>query len=347
MDKPMQLISIIIPVYKAEKYLERCIDSVCQQTYQNLEIILVNDGSPDKSGEICDEYAAKDSRISVIHKENGGLSSARNCALDVANGEYISFVDSDDYIDKKMYERLYSLMVSFHAQISCCGIKNVNEEGKVLSLYNNDASKTVMAFSRYDAMMELINNRIITNSFCDKLFCAAIFKDIRFVEGMILEDMEAMPRCLAKTNQVIYTSEPFYNYVMTSDSILRSRFSIRQFDAMRASAQRIAFFERECPAGVNRAKSQHISICLDLIYRSYAAPDCDSKREEAIREVFRLRAEIGATGLRASTRVKIQLLRVGLPLYILTMKKYYGILNRFKAKGKPYKSDIVGDEDKR
>lgn len=113
-----KLISIIVPVYNVEKYLKECIDSVISQTYKNLEIILVDDGSTDKSGEICDEYSKKDSRIKVIHKENGGLSDARNVALDIAKGEYIGFVDSDDYVEKDMFETLYKLAEEHNTEIS-------------------------------------------------------------------------------------------------------------------------------------------------------------------------------------------------------------------------------------
>lgn len=334
MKNTLPLISIIVPVYKVEKYLKRCVDSICQQTYQNLQIILIDDGSPDQCGVMCDRFASEDYRIRVMHKENGGLSSARNCALNVAKGAYIGFVDSDDYIDKEMYEKLYSLMQSFQAQISCCSIRNVNEEGKTIFTDNNE-SQGVMVYSKKDALMELLNNRIITNSFCDKLFCSTIFNEIRFVEGMILEDMEAMPRCLSKANRVVYTAESYYNYVMTPNSILRSDFSIRQFDSMRASTQRVMFFEQECPEGLNRAKAQHISICLDLIYRSYNIPECNSKREEAVKEVFRLWAEIGSRGMRRKTLIKGMLLKCGLPIYFAVMKVYYFLTSsRIKHKSR-------------
>lgn len=113
------LVSVIVPVYKVEKYLHRCIDSIINQTYKNLEIILVDDGSPDNCGKICDEYAEKDNRIKVIHKSNGGLSSARNAGLDVANGDYVYFVDSDDYIDTKLVEDNLNLAIEHDADMVC------------------------------------------------------------------------------------------------------------------------------------------------------------------------------------------------------------------------------------
>lgn len=131
-----KLITIIIPVYNVEKYLRECIDSVIAQTYKNLEIILVDDGSIDKSGEICDEYSKKDSRIRVIHKKNGGLSDARNVALDIAKGEYIGFIDSDDYIEKDMFETLYKLAEKYHAEISSISFYKILEN-KVISVRNS------------------------------------------------------------------------------------------------------------------------------------------------------------------------------------------------------------------
>ncbi len=118
-------ISIIVPVYKVEPYLRKCVDSILAQTFTDFEVILVDDGSPDNSGKICDEYASKDSRVRVIHKENGGLSSARNAGIDVARGKYLGFVDSDDYIEKDMYELLYDNIVKEQADLSICGIYDI------------------------------------------------------------------------------------------------------------------------------------------------------------------------------------------------------------------------------
>lgn len=126
------LISIIVPVYKVENYLSKCLDSMICQTYKNIEIILVDDGSPDNSGKICDDYAKKDSRIKVIHKENGGLSDARNAGLKIATGKYIGFVDSDDYISVEMYEKLYNQAKKEDADIACCNYYRVKMEKNLI-----------------------------------------------------------------------------------------------------------------------------------------------------------------------------------------------------------------------
>ena len=123
------LVSVIVPIYNVEKYLRKCVDSILNQTYKNLEIILVDDGSPDNCGNICDEYALSDSRIRIIHKKNGGLSDARNAGLDIARGNYILFVDSDDYIDETMVEKLYEALEKEKAEMSLCSFVYVNDDG--------------------------------------------------------------------------------------------------------------------------------------------------------------------------------------------------------------------------
>ena len=171
------LISVIVPVYKAEPYLDKCVNSIRNQTYKNLEIILVNDGSPDRCGEMCDAYAKADSRIRVFHKENGGQSSARNLGLDHMTGEYVGFVDSDDWIEPDMYQRLYDRMVETESQISVCGLQRDLDNGQVA--YFNPSypqNRDQLVFSTIEALRELTYTQKITNSPCDKLFQSSILK---------------------------------------------------------------------------------------------------------------------------------------------------------------------------
>ena len=139
----MELISVIVPVYKVEKYLRECVDSILAQTYTNLEIILVDDGSPDNCGKICDEYAQNDSRIKVIHQENGGLSAARNAGLDIATGKYIGFVDSDDYAELNMFEELHKRIIENNADLSICGVKKFGMESRCFFYGNKCLDRTV------------------------------------------------------------------------------------------------------------------------------------------------------------------------------------------------------------
>ena len=152
------LISIIIPVYKVEKYIYKCIDSVLNQTYKNLEIILVDDGSPDKCPEICEEYAKKDNRIKIIHKKNGGLSDARNAGLKVATGKYIGFVDSDDYIEKDMYQVLYNNIIKTNSDISIVNLKEV-KENEIIENNVKDEQNTI-EYTKLEGLKKLIENKI-------------------------------------------------------------------------------------------------------------------------------------------------------------------------------------------
>ena len=160
------LISIIIPVYKVEKYLEKCIESVLKQTYTNLQIILVDDGSPDNCGKICDEYAKKDSRIEVIHKINGGLSDARNVGINRANGRYIGFVDSDDYIKEDMYEKLINLIKEYNADVSICNLYDVFD-GKE---YVRNKDNGIHEYSRIDILKEILLDKNIQSYAWNKLY---------------------------------------------------------------------------------------------------------------------------------------------------------------------------------
>lgn len=173
-----ELISVIIPVYKVEKYLDECIQSVINQTYKNLEIILVDDGSPDNCGKICDEYAKKDNRIKVIHKENGGLSSARNAGLDIARGEYISFIDSDDYVSKDFIKNMSIQMAN--ADLIICGMKNVYKEDEKCDEKENVVIKNeTLTFIEANQKLIKPKNEIYVTA-CNKLYRRELFDNLRF-----------------------------------------------------------------------------------------------------------------------------------------------------------------------
>ena len=163
-------LSIIVPIYNVEPYLRKCIDSILAQTFTDFECILVDDGSPDNCPTICDEYAKKDSRIRVIHKENGGLSDARNAGLDIAQGEYIGFVDSDDYILEDMYSQMILKMDLYHADIVVCGIENIDENGNILENWQNLCGDSVYEKEEYINNLYPDINRKLCGSVCNKLY---------------------------------------------------------------------------------------------------------------------------------------------------------------------------------
>lgn len=224
MGNTNSLISVIVPIYNAEQYLEKCIDSIINQTYTNFEIILVNDGSTDNSGSICDEYAKKDSRIRVIHKENGGLSSARNVGLDNANGEYVSFVDSDDWIEQDMLETLYNSCEENNAEISCGGRYDVYPKSTIVGL----CPKNSECISRIEMIKKLFASVECDCSVCDKLFKRSLFNEIRFPIGQINEDEAIFYNLLGGATCIALVNKPLYNYFHRASSISTSDFTERK-----------------------------------------------------------------------------------------------------------------------
>jgi len=218
MSQEKALISIIIPVYKVEKYLEKCIQSVINQTYENLQIILVDDGSPDNCGKICDEYAKKDHRIEVIHKSNGGLSDARNKGLEMAKGEYIGFVDSDDYIEADMYEVLYNLLKQYNADVSICNFYTVSQ-GKI-SIKNADNG--INDYNRIEILKEILLDRNIQSYAWNKLYKKELFDEIKYPIGKKYEDIGTTFYLLEKCNKIVVTGKSEYYYINRQDSIVNN-----------------------------------------------------------------------------------------------------------------------------
>ena len=218
------MLTVVVPVYNVEKYLDRCVLSIISQTYENMEIILVDDGSKDKSGMICDGWMEKDSRIRVIHKANGGLADARNAGIDLSRGEYIAFVDGDDSIDRNMYEVMIDEMETSKAKIACCGKRKLYPSGKEV-LTQNNSEKIVLSTS--GAIGKLLSGVIIDESVCDKVFKRVLFDGIRFPKGVINEDLPVMPYLFAKSERVVHVGEAFYNYHQNEGSITRSGYSAK------------------------------------------------------------------------------------------------------------------------
>lgn len=208
-------ISVIVPVYKVEPYLRKCLDSIVNQTYRNLEIILVDDGSPDNCGAICDEYAAKDNRITVIHKENGGVSSARNAGLDKASGDWIGWVDSDDWIELDMYEYLLKNAVEYRADIAVCSRYEIKEDGAIYYGW-----KVPTSLNREEGLRCLLENNLLQNYCCDKLWRKELWQGVVFPEGKTFEDMAVLHHPFERADAVICLPEPKYNYYQRKGSIV-------------------------------------------------------------------------------------------------------------------------------
>ena len=226
-------ISVIVPVYNVEQYLERCVDSIINQTYKNLEIILVNDGSTDNSGQLCDELAKKDDRIRVVHKKNGGLSDARNVGIDEAEAELVGFIDSDDYIDEDMYEVLINNLKAANADLSMCGHYDV---------YNNVpesqvSDKKTWELSTQEAIKMVMEAKILSVTAVNKLYKKSLFSELKFEIGKIAEDAFIMIKLLDKCNKIVATNEKKYYYVHRENSITTQKFSLKFLNVIEAYEQ--------------------------------------------------------------------------------------------------------------
>lgn len=213
MDSP--LLSVIVPVYKVEEYLPKCLDSICKQTYFNLEIILVDDGSPDSCGSICDEYAKSDPRIKVIHKTNGGISSARNAGINICVGEYIAFVDSDDWIEPDMYQKLMRAAVSENADMVACGVFIESSDGTSVLQYEPVTS------NKGNILKDFLNNRLGEVSPWNKVYRSEYVKASPFVEGKDYEDILTIYRIVKDMDKAVVISDPLYHYLIRRSSICR------------------------------------------------------------------------------------------------------------------------------
>ena len=228
-EKP--LLSIIVPVYDVENYLQKCIDSILAQTFTDFELILVDDGSPDNCPALCDAAAAKDARIRVLHQKNGGLSAARNAGLDVARGEWIGFVDSDDYIAPEMYETLYKAMQSTGADLALCDYVKVDETGAL-------CTQTHVAVPQKSLTgRELLQKAYWTTVqiACNKLYHRTIFAQLRYPVGKLNEDFFVIPEICLNTQKAVVVPDVLYYYVQRGDSIMGKSRTLRHYDAAEAA----------------------------------------------------------------------------------------------------------------
>ena len=251
------LISIIVPIYNVEKYLDKCINSIVHQTYKNIEIILVDDESPDNCPLICDEWAKKDKRIVVLHKKNGGLSDARNEGIKKAKGDYLCFVDSDDFIEEKYLEKLLESLIKHKTDVSQCGINYVDNNNKNIKTIGYD--KDILITGR-NAIIESLNEHFIENEVVwNKLYKKDIFNEIKFPNGKVHEDEYTTYKILYNEKNISIIKDALYNYRQSDNSIMRSNYSIKKYqDLDDAYNEKILYF-----------KEKKDEVIYDMVIRSY------------------------------------------------------------------------------
>lgn len=257
-------ISIIVPIYNVEKYIDRCINSILSQTLKEIEIILIDDGSPDKCGEICDNYAKIDNRIKVIHTSNGGVSKARNIGIDNASGEYITFVDPDDYIDKNMYEILYKAVKENNSEIAISSFSYIIDGKEKVE----DISNNILNFNRSEAINNYFNNIYPFNySFLwNKIFKRDLFNEIRLnINILVQEDTEIMIKLYNKSSLITYIGQPLYFYELREESATSNKISKGKITTEQAFLEIYRYTKENLPQFKSKALLKYISYYFNII----------------------------------------------------------------------------------
>ena len=260
------LISVVVPVYKVEKYLKKCVDSIIAQTYKNIEIILVDDGSPDSCPAICDEYAEKDSRVKVVHRQNGGLSAARNSGIKIASGKYISFIDSDDFIQPVYIEQLYLTAEASGSSLSVASYSH--EEDKLDAQLKTEFK----VYSDEEALKEILIERDFFTSACDKLYLTKMFDSIKFPEGEIYEDYAVMPMLFNEAKKISYVNSKLYFYRKNSESITKSVFNEKHMQYFKTAEKVNEYIKNNYPEQLNHAINRDTNMAI-AFYRKISQSD--------------------------------------------------------------------------
>ena len=236
----MKKLSVIMPVYKAEEYIYKAVDSILNQTYANLEVILVDDGSPDNCGKICDEYAEKDSRVKVIHKKNGGQADARNFGIEAASGEFIGFVDSDDYIEPYMYQEMIDYMQQNSLDIVCGDTKQI--KGKKIKF--KPRHKENLIWNKNEAICENLSGSL-DNAVTNKIYKRKVIGDIRFPKGRVYEDVATIYKFIYNADRVGYLAKGYYYYIKRKGSTISTSFNSKsRYDCFVGYIERLDFAEK-------------------------------------------------------------------------------------------------------
>ncbi|WP_139422928.1 glycosyltransferase family 2 protein [Chryseobacterium mulctrae] len=260
------LISIIVPIYKVEKYLEKCVESLLSQEYSNIEIFLVNDGSPDNCGSICNHFAQIDNRVIVIHKENGGLSDARNAALSLVKGEYITFIDSDDFVESTYISNLFNLIHKYQSDIAVSLFKFVIE-GERQIVYQEEGKD--MKFSRLEALNTMFYQDTFDNNATAKLYHSALFKNIRFPKGLLYEDLLTTYKLMLLAERgVAFSDVKTYNYLLREDSIEGSPFSDKKMKSLIFAIEDFEKIKLEMPDLEKSINCRILSLSLHLLFET-------------------------------------------------------------------------------
>lgn len=260
------LVSVVVPIYNVEQYLERCIDSVLRQTYSNLEIILVDDGSLDNSGSICDKYALEDKRIVVLHKVNGGLSDARNAGLQIIKGKYVFFVDSDDWIHADAIRILCEKMILCDSDIVIGDFMQSMDYTNSFNMEFREENVKAYELTTMQALEEMLKQEKFTCSVCGRLFKAELFENVEFPVGKLYEDQGTTYKLFLKANKICFVDLPLYVYFVRNGSIQNSDFKVENMDELEFALMQKASIDEVYPELQGATAGRLISTCFHIMF---------------------------------------------------------------------------------
>jgi glycosyltransferase involved in cell wall biosynthesis len=316
-----------------EAYLRKCVDSVLAQSCTNLEIILVDDGSPDACGRICDAYAEKDGRVVVVHKENGGLSDARNAGLDSMKGEYVAFVDGDDWVSPKYTEYLYCLMRACGADIASCNYLPVRETGAIIKSKDSLVEDTLYDKENFREMFSVMlyeENTSTYDSAWAKLYKKSLFGDIRFPKGKLFEDIRTVPQLLQKSEKIIFGHEKHYFYQIRPNSIVTQKFSEKNHDFIHAIGEMCRFIASRHTGLEKACARRYTSAMMRVLRQMIEADNFDAKEACSLRKNILKNSRQVFFDAKAPKRDKIALLALlcGVNTFSACWHAYAKLTNR-------------------
>lgn len=318
----MSLISVIIPIYNQKKHLSRSIESVLNQSFKNLEIILVNDGSTDGSEKIIEEYAAKDKRIVTLHKENGGLSSARNAGIKISTGKYICFLDSDDYVDVDAYEKMHELITKYNADIACIGVEVFSDNGHIR--YFNENLNEELILNKLEALHyhAISENKYISTSSCDKIFKREIVLSKLFQEGQYYEDLRVISYWINSATKIVYKNIPLYHYYYNNDSITHGKFNPKWLTWIDANEERLELYRKEDPEDIKYLNNTYVDNVLSIIYQARKNKKIKAKIKEIELNLKIFYKNNNNIEFSKKAKYKLKLYRFNKYLYFFAMNIY-------------------------
>ena len=315
------MISVIVPVYNVEQYLEKCVDSIIRQTYKQLEIILVDDGSTDSSGQICDLYKEKDNRIVVIHKKNGGLSDARNVGIDIASGELLAFVDSDDWIDDDMYEVLYQSLIKHDADIAECSYRNI-----CIGHIDEETANTgacVVADKLY-AMENQLRWKDFRSIACNKIYKKYMFDNLHFPIGKLHEDEFTIYKTFYQAKKLVSIDLSKYNYVREREGSITSGFTERNLDKCEAMKEKLEFIRQKedlYPIR-NKMEQAYYWVIFDALDECFTKHIKGNRVDAILDEIKRDYWNIIRSDIHLSYKIQLNLLMVSHWLFVQLRRMY-------------------------